>query len=54
MKPLKPEQTKEVGGAAYVEPIEADWPPYQIEPHHPMQPDAQPLTVDPTADTQLR
>ena len=54
MKPLNPEQTKEVGGAAYVEAIDADWPPYQIEPHRPLQPEAQPLPVDSPPETPLR
>jgi hypothetical protein len=54
MKPLKPEQTKEVGGAAYVEAIDADWPPYQIEPHRPEQPVAQPIPAELSPDSEAR
>jgi hypothetical protein len=50
MKPLKPEQEKDVAGGIYVEELVevGHWPPFQIEPHDPAQPDAlQPAELNP-------
>ena len=49
MKPLKPTQENDVaGGATRDELVDIHvWPPYQIEPHVPLQPDLQPSDPNP-------
>lgn len=50
MKPLNPKQENEVAGGSYVQELVdiEQWPPYQIEPHRPLQPDdVQPAELDP-------
>ena len=49
MKPLKPNQQNDVaGGISAEELVDINvWPPYQIEPHLPSQPDLAPAELNP-------